>query len=103
MQFCTECGGALNLFESNDESICWSCVRKKDGQKPVPPPESPDPRFDELSEASLSCENGMLTLKAKEGWVLWSGPASQAVTLATIMKRARQIHTIRKKRQQNSG
>jgi hypothetical protein len=103
MQFCTECGGALNLFESNDEKICWSCMRKKESRKPPPPVEPPAPESEELSEASFSCENDMLVLKAKEGWVLWSGPVSQPVTIGTIMKRARQIHRIRKKRQQNSG
>lgn len=103
MQFCTECGGALNLFESNDENICWSCVRKKEGQRPPPPSEPPVSEPEELSEASFSCDNDMLVLRAREGWVLWSGPVTQTVTLGTIMQRARQIHRIRKKRQQNGG
>lgn len=101
MQFCTECGGALNLFESNDENICWNCVRKKDGASLLPVPETiPD---DDLSDAILSHENNMLILKAKEGWVLWSGPDTQQVTINTILKRARKIHTIRKKRHNNKN
>lgn len=103
MVFCIECGGALNLFESNDDKICWTCIRKKEKQKPPPPPESPFSDFDELAEARLSFENNMLVLKAKEGWILWSGPVSQITTIGTIMKRARHIHHIRKKRLQNTN
>jgi hypothetical protein len=103
MLFCTECGGALNLFESNDEKVCWPCTRKKEKLKPPPPP-SPEPlEADDLSEATFEYENNMLTLRAKEGWILWSGPDSQKVSIGTILKRARHIHAIRKKRQQNKS
>ncbi len=100
MQFCTECGGALNLFESNDESVCWSCVRKKDALTPKPVTVV-QPDDNDLSEAILYHENNMLVLKAKEGWFLWSGPITEQVTIEVIMKRAQKIHTIRKKRHNN--
>lgn len=104
MQFCLECGGALNLFESNDDKLCWSCVRKKDKHQvtqPVPQASQPtDP--DELAEAHICFENNMLVIKAKEGWVLWSGPATQPAAIGAIMQRARQIYRIRKKRHKKS-
>ncbi|WP_136809790.1 hypothetical protein [Desulfosediminicola flagellatus] len=104
MQFCTECGGALNLFESNDENVCWNCVRKKDAVSPQPVPVPViQPDDDDLSEAILYHENNMLVLKAKEGWILWSGPDTGQVTLDVIMKRAQKIHTIRKKRHNNKN
>jgi hypothetical protein len=103
MQFCTECGGALNLFESNDEKVCWPCIRKKEKQKP-PPSLCPEPfETDDLSEATIEYENNMIILRAKEGWILWSGPDSQKVSIGTIMTRARHIHAIRKKRQQSKS
>ena len=98
MRFCSECGGALNLFETNDDNVCWSCVRKKEPIQPVPASRPLD--ADDLAEAVLYHKDNTLILKAKEGWVLWSGPDTDQVSLATIMERARRIHEIRKKRQQ---
>ncbi len=103
MLFCIECGGALNLFESNNDKICWSCARKKDKQQHPPLPESQTSDSEELADASLCFENDMFVLKAKEGWILWSAPSSQPITIGTIMKRAHQIYKIRKKRQQNNN
>lgn len=103
MQFCKECGGALNLFESNDENICWTCVRKEEKHKKPPKEQASSSDVDELSEATLSFENNMLVLKAQEGWILWSGPETQTANLGAIMKRARHIYAIRKKRQQNNN
>lgn len=103
MHFCRDCGGALNLFESNDENVCWSCIRKKEKQKPPPPPATQSLETDDLSEATLCYENNMLVLKAREGWILWSGPVTQAVSIGTILKRARYIHGIRKKRQRSKN
>lgn len=105
MQFCTECGGALNLFETNDNGICWSCVRKK--EQSLPKAAAPQPtenkafHTEDLEKAQFSCEGDMLILKAPEGWTLWSGPIKKPVDLGTIMKRARRIHEIRKRR--NNG
>ncbi len=101
MQFCTECGGALNLFESNDENICWNCVRKKErlsAPKPVPEVQGDD---NDLSEAILYHENNTLILKAKEGWIIWCGPDTVRVAIDTILKRAKKIHAIRKKREKH--
>lgn len=100
MQFCTECGGALNLFESNDDKVCWNCVQKKEKKKPQPAPNAVNETVedDDLSEAVLYTENATMILRAKEGWVLWSGPADKKVSLENILNRARRIHAIRKKR-----
>lgn len=100
MQFCRECGGALNLFETNDDGICWNCVRQKEKQHPPVPPQPQPAEADELSGAVFCCENDMLMLKAREGWTLWSGPADQPVAFEAIVKRARHIYRIRRKRQQ---
>lgn len=102
MQFCKECGGALNLFESNDEEVCWCCVQKREKVQVPPPPPLPSTDFDDFAGATFSCENEILMLTAKEGWVLWSGPLSQPVPFETIIKRARQIYRIRRKRRQHS-
>ena len=98
MQFCKECGGALNFFENNDEELCWCCVQKR--EKALPP--LPSTTFDDLAGATFSCADNMLTLTAREGWVLWSGPLSQPVPFETIIKRARQIYRIRTRRRQSS-
>jgi len=106
MQFCKECGGALNLFENNDEEVCWCCVQKREKVQPASPlqPSSPLPStdLDDFAGATFSCENDVLMLTAKEGWVLWSGPLGQPVPFETIIKRARQIYRIRTKRRQHS-
>ena len=100
MQFCNECGGALNLFETNDENVCWSCVQKR---QQVPAPRGPAPAVEEngLQGAVFIVEGESLILKAKEGWVLWSGPLGKQVELDSILKRARRIQSIRKKRAQD--
>lgn len=88
MQFCKECGGALNLFETNDKEVCWSCVRKREEKKTAAPPAQSQPTENgELNGATFYQENDMLVLKAQEGWVLWSGPLSQPTSLETILKR----------------
>lgn len=101
MQFCKKCGGALNLFETNEEGICWTCVRKSE-KKVVSAPAGKD-ESSELSESALTLEGDMLVLKSIEGWVLWSGPAAKAVKLGDILKRARRIHQIRSKRLQHKS
>lgn len=101
MLFCKECGGALNLFESNDEEVCWNCVRKRAKPKIQPVVEAAagakPSETDDLDGAVFCVENNMLVLKATEGWVLWSGPLDQPAALATIITRARQIYRIRKR------
>jgi hypothetical protein len=102
MQFCTGCGGALNLFETNDEGLCASCWRKKpQTAAPLSAPALPSPTDDDLATAVLSFENNSLVLTSEEGWVLWSSPCTEKNDLQTIMKRARRIYEIRKKRTKN--
>lgn len=103
MQFCKLCGGALNLFESNDDEVCWCCVRKREKDTPPPPPPSQSVDTEEFVGATFSCENDMLVLTSKEGWILWSGPLSQPVPFETIITRARQIYCIRQKRRSRNG
>jgi hypothetical protein len=107
MLFCRECGGALNLFESNDEEVCWNCVRKR--EKTAPPAAAVSAAMarpletEDLGGAAFCVENNLLVLKASEGWVLWSGPIEQPAPLATIITRARQIYRIRKRSSRNGS
>jgi len=103
MQFCKECGGALNFFETNDEEVCWNCVRRREQAQPPPPPRPQPEEPDDLAGATLCCENSMLVLKSREGWVLWSGPADQPAGLEAILSRARHIYQVRRKRQRNKN
>lgn len=96
MQFCNDCGGALNLFETNDDELCWSCRKKGEKQPPKAPGKPLE--TEDLAGATLSLEGDMLVLRAEEGWVLWSGPSSQSARLGDIVKRSRRIHQIRMKR-----
>lgn len=96
MQFCKKCGGALNLFETNDDQLCRSC-EKKIAPALAPPPAQALPDF--MAGATFSLEDRMLVLTAKEGWVLWSGSMDREVALSEILKRAARIHQIRLKRQ----
>lgn len=100
MKFCKKCSGALNFFETNEDEVCWSCVRKEEKTaKPASAePESNSGELTDLSGCSFSLEGDMLVLKSPEGWLLWSGPADKEVKLGDIVKRARRIHQIRSKR-----
>ena len=94
MQFCVDCGGALNLFETNDDGLCPSCWRKKEQSLPAKQTQMPA----DLDETTLSCVDGRIILTAKEGWVLWSCPSTEQTRLTTLVEQARRIYTIRKKR-----
>lgn len=98
MIFCKECGGALNLFETHNEEVCYACLRKgiKEEQKPLPVVASD---VDPLLAAILSHEEGKMILRSPEGWVLWSAPDGEYHSLNSIINRARRIHQIRSKRQ----
>ncbi len=102
MRFCTECGGALNLFETNDEELCRSCMQKREqtkhSTKSAPSPEDAL-HESELAEAMLYRDGNRLVLKARQGWVLWSGPDDQPCSLGSIIGQARRIQQIRMKRQ----
>lgn len=98
MKFCKICGDALNLFETHDEEVCYTCLRKGIQQeKPAPVRETAKPPV--LADALLSHEDGKLVLRAAEGWVLWSAPDNETHNLGSILTKAGRIHEIRKKRQ----
>lgn len=100
MIFCKECGDALNLFETHDEDVCYSCLRSQlDPAKPsAPPPPAAADSKDCPPGATLSHEGDTLFLRSPEGWVLWSGPDSERHSLETILSRAQRIDAIRRKR-----
>lgn len=98
MKFCKGCGGALNLFETRDEELCYTCLRKEI-QQPRPAPVQAKGTSILLPEALLSHENGKLVLRAAEGWILWSAADNETYSLGSIMTKAQRIYEIRKKRQ----
>ena len=95
MKFCKGCGGALNLFETNDEELCYTCLRKEI-QQPIP---TETDATILLPEALLSHEDGKLVLRAAEGWILWSAEDNETHSLGSILAKAGRIYEIRKKRQ----
>ena len=101
MQFCKDCGGALQLFGSNKDDLCSTCVQKQKKAAPQDATASREQDDGLLDQAVLSVENGRLVLRSKEGWELWSGPAETQAGLKTILDRARRIYEIRLKRQKN--
>jgi hypothetical protein len=105
MQFCKDCGGVLNLFGTNDQELCSSCIQQKKRYAPVSAPapvqKPQQDSFDLLNDAVLSYENTKIVLRSKEGWELWSAPTGTETDLQTILARARRIYQIRLKRQKN--
>ncbi len=98
MQFCTDCGGVLNLFGNNTSSLCSSCIQHR---KEAPPPEAVPPQQDDndiLAEATLCVDNGKIILRSKEGWQLWSAPVDSQTELQSVLKAAKLIYKIRKRR-----
>lgn len=99
MIFCKECGGALNLFETHDEEVCYSCLRKRIVPQRSAPAQEKPVHSDLLADAILSYEDQKLVVRSPEGWVLWSAPDNERHSLATILSRAQRIAEIRRKRQ----
>jgi hypothetical protein len=97
MIFCKVCGGALNLFETHNEEVCYSCLKKGIKQE-KPPPLREKEDEDPLANASLEHEEGKFVLRSAEGWVLWSAPDTEVYRLDAILARARRICEIRNKR-----
>ena len=99
MIFCKECGEALNLFETHDEDVCYSCLRRRLG--PANPPAPPPPAAAGNvcpPGATLSREKDSLVLRSPEGWVLWSGADNERHDLEALLNRAQRIDAIRRKR-----
>jgi hypothetical protein len=98
MIFCKVCGEALNLFETRDEEVCYTCLRKGIQQEPPAPVVRETGNADFLAEVLLGHEDGKLVVRSPEGWILWSAPDSETHSLGAILARAGRIHEIRKKR-----
>lgn len=108
MQFCKDCGTALNLFGHDARELCSSCVQQKKRHAPPPPPKPTSPAATAketnaslLADAVVSVENNKIVVRAKEGWELWSGPADRQTDLKTILTGAGRIYEIRLRRQKN--
>ncbi|MGB3212114.1 MAG: hypothetical protein WBB19_15525 [Desulforhopalus sp.] len=108
MQFCKDCGTVLNLFGNNERELCSSCIQYKNKvEPPAAPVEIPElsvpkeENFELLADAVLTCGNNKMVLHSKEGWELWSAPATAKVSVKTILDRARRIYEIRLRRQKN--
>ncbi len=101
MQFCEDCGGALQLFGNNKNDLCSSCIQKQ--KKAVPQNTAASQKQDDglLDQAVFTVENDRMVLRSKEGWELWSGRAGAQNNLRIILDRARRIYEIRLKRQKN--
>jgi hypothetical protein len=101
MQFCSDCGGVLNLFGKSSSGLCSACIQHK--KEPEPPKAVPQQENrQELDDSTLTVENGKIILRSKEGWQLWSAPVNSSTTLANIVKSAKLIHRIRSKRKGTS-
>lgn len=100
MQFCKDCGGALQLFGNNKNDLCSSCIQK---QKKPPQNAVASQKQDDglLDQAVFTVENDRMVLRSKEGWELWSGRTDAQNNLKTILDRGRRIYEIRLKRQKN--
>lgn len=104
MQFCSDCGAILNLFEFPDRELCSSCFyTQKDAErheatnKPQPPCTCTT-----LPEGSrVFCQDGKINIVSQEGWNLWCGLLSNSYDLDNILQKVGRIYAIRKNRQQN--
>jgi len=97
MQFCTDCGGVLNLFGNNPSGLCSSCIQHKKEPEQIQAEATPD-TSDLLAESVITVENGKIILRSKEGWQLWSAPDKSKTSLQSILKSAKLIYNIRNKR-----
>lgn len=103
MQFCSDCGAILNLFEFPEREICSSCfhaqqVKEHKEVRTVPQPPCP---CNSLPKGTrLFCQDGKINIVSGEGWNLWCGLISDNYDLDCILKKVGRIYAIRKKRQQ---
>jgi hypothetical protein len=98
MEFCKDCGGVLNLFGKNNSGLCSSCIQHAKPTEAVQTPTIPANGTDLLLDSTISYENEKIILRSKEGWELWSGSANKKTAMTDVLKAARLIYTIRKKR-----
>ena len=103
MQFCEDCGGVLNFFGKNTSGLCSSCIQhKKEPQQLAPASKTTTDDEDLLAEAIVTVENGKIILRSKEGWQLWSAAGETQTELQAILKSAKLIYRIRKKRKKRN-
>ena len=101
MRFCNDCGGVLNLFGNDSNGLCSSCIQHK--KKPeIQQIEQQEDTSELLADAIFTVDNGKIVLKSKEGWQLWSAPIDSRTELQSILKTAKLIYRIRKKRKDTS-
>ena len=106
MQFCTDCGGVLNLFGNNTSELCSSCIQQKKRIEPTSP--QPTQKTNkplakpEIADAILTVKDGKIVLRSKEGWQLWAAPVESENTLESMLKSADLIYKIRSKRKKKS-
>ncbi len=101
MQFCKDCGGVLNLFGNDSSELCSSCIQHKKTPDPASPPPCQN-TDDILAESILIVKNGKIILRSKEGWQLWSAPVESETKIESMLKSARLIYGIRRKRKKKS-
>lgn len=104
MQFCSDCGAILNLFEFPDRELCSSCLHthketelseaSKHSQQSCPSTTLPQ-------GARIFCQDGKMNIVSQEGWNLWCGLLSNSYDLESILQKVGRIYAIRKKRQQS--
>ena len=103
MRFCKDCGTVLNLFGNREKELCSACIQHKKEAEVIHVPVEEEITEDSgiLASTRLSCENGKIILRSKEGWELWSCSQESTTDLQTILKRAARIYEIRLRRQKN--
>ena len=101
MKFCKDCGGVLNLFGNNTSELCSSCIQHSK-QQAAKTSEPATDSHELLAETVLTYKNGKILLHSKEGWLLWSASGETETELKTMLKTAKLIYKIRKKRQKKS-
>ncbi|BHH84610.1 hypothetical protein [Desulforhopalus sp. 52FAK] len=103
MRFCNDCGTVLNLFGNREKELCSACIQHKKEAEVIhiPAKVKETEEASILSDTKMSCENGKIVLRSKEGWELWSASLNSTTELQTIIKRAKRIYEIRLRRQKN--
>ena len=100
MQFCSDCGAILNLFEFPERELCTDCFQKLAPKKVEQPPPVEIPKgtchCTALPKtAQIAYKDGKILITCDEGWTLWSGMAHQPHQLQMALQSAGRIYKIR--------
>ena len=100
MQFCSGCGAILNLFEFPERELCTDCFQKQTSKTVEQPLKVKPPKGDchctELPKtAQIAYKDGKILITCEEGWILWSGMATQPHQLQMALQSAGRIYKIR--------